>query len=292
MNQRSKTRQYALHYIYAKLQNGDTGFSEECFWEIALEKQRDAFRRSMAKLIIHLARKSQDCFRLLEQRAETLTLASEADIRSAMMRDELKRYVRSSSIFESKLISLSTTLSDKRSNDSNALNEANLDLLQYASVLLALGEDLTRVLKDAVQYRAEVEPLLAVMKRRAAQFEQLVPLAKLDTLVANAENKALLNAFNELEDLRTSAFDLATKALAEQERWEKIIEPLLTNYSLQRLGLLDKCTLFLMLYELKVLELPLPVIVSESSKLANSFSGGKSAPFIHGILAAAAKVEA
>ena len=51
---------------------------------------------------------------------------------------------------------------------------------------------------------------------------------------------------------------------------------------------MDKAILYLALYELEEKGLDTPIVVSEATALANEYSGSKSAPFIHGIIAAAA----
>jgi transcription termination factor NusB len=51
----------------------------------------------------------------------------------------------------------------------------------------------------------------------------------------------------------------------------------------------DRCILYIALYELEYNKLDTPIVVSEANALADAYSGGKSAPFIHGVISAAAK---
>ncbi len=291
MNQRSKIRQCALHYIYAKAQGGPSDFSEDLFWDISLEKERDHYRRSFAKMLAHTARNSQDSFRLLEERLTALIEATAEDMTTASLRDELSRFLTQSSKLENTIIALGHSLVDKRREDSEPLMELGQELIATADILKQLGPDLSFMLADYPTYARYAEGVKAIIKRRLIISERIVALRDVDLLPADGEYKSLVNAKKELEVIRPAAEELAKNVLVQQERWEEIIEPLLKNYSMERLDMLDKCILFLMLYELKMLELPLPVVVSEANALANAYSGSKSATFIHGVLAAANKSE-
>lgn len=288
---KTKVRQSALHYIYARLQHGDLSFSEELFWCINQEKRQLHFRRCLAKMICHVARNSQDSFRLLESRSADLMEAGDSDLSSAMMREDLGRYMEHSTKLENSLIALGYALSDKRNEDSEALFESCSDIFRLCDILSHLSPDLLVRFADYPAYREYTSAIEAVLKRRTSLLDKLRQLAKAEDLPAEGEYKALVHAAHELAEIKPAAQDLAHKVLAMREYWEELLEPLLNNYSLARLDQLDKCILFLMLYELKVLELPLPVVVNEATSLANCFSGSKSAPFIHGILASASKAE-
>lgn len=291
MNQRSKIRQCALHYIYAKLQGGASDFSSDLFWDISLEKDRDHFRRSLAKMLVHTARNSQDSFRLLEERLTALIEATAEDMSTSSLRDELGRFLTQSSKLESTIIALGHALVDKRRDDSEHLVDISNELITTADVLKQLGPDLSFSLADYPTYARYAEGVKAIIKRRLSISDRIVALRDVDLLPAEGEYKSLVSANKELASIRPAAEELAKNVLAQQERWEEILEPLLQNYSMERLDMLDKCILFLMLYELKMLELPLPVVVSEANALANAYSGSKSATFIHGVLAAAHKTE-
>ena len=53
--------------------------------------------------------------------------------------------------------------------------------------------------------------------------------------------------------------------------------------------MIDSGILLIALYELRFNGLEAAIVISEANQLADTYSGSKSAPFIHGILAAAAK---
>lgn len=291
MNQRSKIRQCALHYIYAKLQGGESSFSDELFWDISLEKERDQYRRSLSKMVCHNGRNSQDSYRLLEERLNTMLDVAADDMSTANLREELKRFMDQSSKLENLLLALGHALSDKRQDGTDVLLATCTDTINTADILNALAPELRFSLQDYPAYKKYTEGLQAVIRRRSAISERIGLLRNVDALPADGEYKALVHAANDLAAIQPAAQELAQQVLAQKDRWEGILEPLLQNYSLDRLDLLDKCLLYLMLYELKVLELPLPVIVSEGTALANAYSGSKSATFIHGVLAAAHKAD-
>ena len=85
-----------------------------------------------------------------------------------------------------------------------------------------------------------------------------------------------------------SDIEMGDAVIARIPLVEPRLEVLLKNYSLERLDVVDKIILFIALYELEVNGLEVPIVVSEATALANEYSGSKSAPFIHGVIAAAA----
>ncbi|MDO4527448.1 MAG: transcription antitermination factor NusB [bacterium] len=64
------------------------------------------------------------------------------------------------------------------------------------------------------------------------------------------------------------------------------------NWSLQRLGVIERCVLRLAFYEIRTLKTPAPVVINEAVDLAKYFSNAESGAFVNGVLDRFAKREA
>ena len=79
---------------------------------------------------------------------------------------------------------------------------------------------------------------------------------------------------------------LAKAAWEDREDTDKIIEKLAVDWSLDRIGKVDRSILRLAIQELKTGETPTSVVINEAVELAKKYSGDESAKFINGILGA------
>ena len=293
MTSKSKVRQAALNFIYASLQQPqEAPLDTDAFWDIALEKERERYHKSLAKALLHVGRGSADSHRLLVERATTFTDVSQGDMTTASLREELELYLNRNARLEASLPALALALNDKRADDTDNLNECCVEILRLAEVIEELAESIMRKFADFPAYRGKLEPLQAVMRRRCRLTAEMARFHKAEDLPATGEFKALVNNAQELLQVRPQAEALGASVLKEVERWDAIIEPLLVNYSLQRVDLVDKCIIYISLHELLDNKLAPAIVVSEATALANSYAGSKSAPFIHGVIGAASKHEA
>lgn len=288
---RSEVRKSALSLIYALLENGGAAdsFDIELFWSIAQEKKQDHFNEAHAKAVLHTCRVSADSARLVAGRAENLITALHGDLTTAALRDEVARFAQQSAAFESALAALNYCLRDKRREGTEQLALCTRDILRLAGVLAALGEELLPRFADFPVYHHLSEPLSASIRRRCRLMAAVVGLSEPLTLVDSKEHGGLGRMAADLHELRPAAEELARAVLAQRETLEGEITQRLTNYSLERLDTVDTVILLIALYELRFNKLEPAIVISEANQLANAYSGSKSAPFIHGILAAAAK---
>jgi N utilization substance protein B len=120
-------------------------------------------------------------------------------------------------------------------------------------------------------------------------FEVCVALGNPLELTGNKEYAGLMRQATDMQELRPAVETLAKAIIAHIPLMEPRLESLLANYSLERLDLVDRCILYIALYELTENGLQVPIVVSEVTALAHEYSGSKSAQFIHGVVAAAAK---
>lgn len=285
---RSKIRQCALSFIYTYLANGSQPVDSELFWSIAQEKERDNLRKAHAKAVLHACRDGADSARLLADRLEALENRMHGDMTTAALREEIERYAARSAEFDAALRSLQYSLGDKLRDSSAPLVQRTGEVLRLAVVVDALGRDLLPRFADFPAYRPQLEGLAAAVNRRGRMQAACSVLADPVELAENKEYAGLARQAQDIQELRPAVETLAAGIIAHIPLMEPRLEGLLTNYSVERLDYVDKAILYISLYELEVNGLDTPIVVSEATALANEFSGSKSAPFIHGIIAAAA----
>ena len=285
---RSKVRQSALNYLYTYLSNGSQPVDSPLFWSISQEKERDHFRTAHAKALLHACRATADSARLLEERVQSVENTMHADLTAASLREEIERYRNQSSNFDAAVKALQYCYTDKRRETTDQLLHCTGDVLRLAAVVEALGRDLLPRFADFPAYRPQLDGLAATINRRARMLQVCITLAAPLELTGNKEYAGLVRQAQDLEELRPAVETLVKGIIARIPLMEPRLEGLLTNYSLERVDLVDKAILYIALYELEENGLEVPIVVSEATALANEYSGSKSAQFIHGIIAAAA----
>ncbi len=285
---RSKVRQSALNYLYTYLSNGSQPVDSQLFWAISQEKERDHFRMAHAKALLHACRATADSARLLEERVQSVENMMHADLTAASLREEIERYRNQSSNFDAAVKALQYCYTDKRRETTDQLLLCTGDVLRLAAVVEALGRDLLPRFTDFPAYRPQLDGLAATINRRARMLQVCITLAAPLELAGNKEYAGLVRQAQDLEELRPAVETLVKGIIARIPLMEPRLEGLLTNYSLERVDLVDKAILYIALYELEENGLEVPIVVSEATALANEYSGSKSAQFIHGIIAAAA----
>jgi len=285
---RSKVRQSALNYLYTYLTNGSRPVDSQLFWSISQEKERDHFRMAHAKALLHACRATADSARLLEERVQSVENMMHADLTAASLREEIERYRNQSSNFDAAVKALQYCYTDKRRETTDQLLLCTGDVLRLAAVVEALGRDLLPRFADFPAYRPQLDGLAATINRRARMLQVCITLAAPLELTDNKEYAGLVRQAQDLEELRPAVETLVKGIIARIPLMEPRLEGLLTNYSLERVDLVDEAILYIALYELEENGLEVPIVVSEATALANEYSGSKSAQFIHGIIAAAA----
>ena len=285
---RSKVRQSALCYIYTFLSNGSQPVDKALFWQMAQEKDRDHLRTAQAKAVQHACRASVDSARLLAERLQQVENRMHADLTAATLREEIARYAEQSARFDAALKALQYCQADKCRDTTDQLALCTGDVLRLAAIVESMGRDLLPRFADFPAYRQQLDALAAAINRRARMLQVCITLAAPLELTDNKEYAGLVRQAQDLEELRPAVETLVKGIIARIPLMEPRLEGLLTNYSLERVDLVDKAILYIALYELEENDLEVPIVVSEATALANEYSGSKSAQFIHGIIAAAA----
>lgn len=288
---KSKVRQSALSLIYAVEENGGglQDFDLNLFWRISQEKETDHYRQALCKAIAHVARASADSARLLATRAQSVLDALHGDMTAARLVEDMERLVKRSSEFDAALAAMRYCAKDKRQDTTDKLELCCKDVIALAIAVEGLGRDMQPSLEDFPVYRKVLDPLKSAIMRRGKLMAAVAALATPLMLEGQQEFTGLVRCARVLEELRPAAEEFALAVLARKPQLEERLTALLQNYSTARLDVVDRCILYIALYELEYTKLETPIVVSEANALADAYSGGKSAPFIHGIISAAAK---
>ncbi|MBR5894105.1 MAG: hypothetical protein IKZ13_01005 [Akkermansia sp.] len=291
MINKSKVRQAALNLLYAVEENGGSlqNFDLGLFWRISQEKETDHYRRALAKAIAHVARASADSARLLDTRLTAALDALRGDLTASALVADIERLQKRSAEFDAALNAMRYCAKDKRQDTTDQLELCCRDVINLSIAVEGLGRDLLPVLPDFPAYRPVLAPVNSAVLRRGKLMAAVAALGTPLLLEGQQEFTGLVRCAQMLQELRPAAEGLALAVLNEKPRLEERLTSLLQNYSTARLDVVDKCILYIALYELEVNKLDTPIVVSEANALADAYSGGKSAPFIHGIISAAAK---
>ncbi len=293
MMNKSKIRQSALTLIYSVLEHGGdvASFDLDLFWSIAQEKEQDRYILAEARGIGHICRAAGDVAALMAERAAAVLEATEGDLTVARLREDVERYTRQAAVFATALALQQESLNDKRRDTTEQLATRNGDVISLARAVAGLGRDLLPTLADHPLYRAVLEPFAATLRRQGRMLALCASVETPEALAGSGEFTALIRSAGKLAELRPAAEALALAVLAHRAGYDARIATRLENYSPERLDVVDKSILYLALYEIEENGLEMPIAISEATALADLFSGSKSAPFIHGVLAALMRPE-
>ena len=289
MLHQSKIRKSALALIYATLMqdSAERDFPYDLFWEIALEKETDHYRQALTKSILHATRATEELGGVVVARAEACLPEMTGSLELLAARDETESCLERTKALLAALKELHYSLNDKRRDGTKPLEQGCRRVIALAQTLCAMGESLTARL-EATAGTENTEALAAALRHWERHLKECAALASPLALDDHSEYGGLVHKARALEELRPEAEALAREVIARREEWETALQHLLRNYVPERLDVVDKSILYLSLYELQHRRLKAPIVISEAINLAHEYSGPKSAPFIHGILAAAA----
>ncbi len=285
---KSKVRQTALVLIYSVLEHGGDAatFDFDLFWSIAQEKEVERYILAQARAIGHICRASKDMDRLLAERVQAVLGATQGDLTTARLREDVARYVDQSTLLAGDLQKQQICLVDKRRDILGQLSKDNKNVILRARAVEGLGRNLLPTLADYPAYRSVLDPFAAILRRQGRMLALCASVETPEALAGSGEFTSLIRSAEMLAELRPATERLARGVLAHREEYDARIATRLENYSPERLDVLDKSILYLALYELEVNGLEVPIVISEATALADAYSGSKSAPFIHGVLAA------
>lgn len=283
-------RKTALGLIYSLIEHKESPdtFNYDTHWELALETERDRYRKALTKCILHATRQHSDLLRLLEQRITDAVGTLRGDLTASPLREELEGYLSRSLAFEAALKALRFSLGDKRRDGTEQLALCCSDCLTLAATLSQMADSLQTHLSDRPDYRRILDPVGTALRRHLPLLTLCSQLRDPATLADDSQYSSCADAALLLRELPRQAEDYARSVLKHSERFDAKIAPVLQHYTTERLDVIDRCILYIALYELTVRGLNVPIVVAEATALAHEYSGSKSAPFIHGIISALA----
>ena len=142
----------------------------------------------------------------------------------------------------------------------------------------------------------DLNPPEAVDAAIAAFWEQQVGL-EADSLAAESREARVIFTSNDPRELASLATarefaEVRVRGVwAERAALDAALEPCLENWSLYRLGTVERAVLRLGAWELRNCpDIPTPIVVNEAVDLAKWFSESKSGRFVNGVLDKFAKV--
>ncbi len=136
----------------------------------------------------------------------------------------------------------------------------------------------------------DLNPPEAVDAAIADFWEQQVQLERDSLTAENREARVIFtsNDPRELASLATAREFAEVRvrgAWAERDALDAALEPYLENWSLYRLGTVERAVLRLAAWELQnCTDIPSPIVVNEAVDLAKWFSESKSGRFVNGVL--------
>lgn len=288
MLHQSKIRKAALCLIYALLEQktSQENFDYAIFWQLALSKEIDQQRLAKAKAVIHLCRALGDPGALLQQRGDSLLSAASCDAQLLHESNDVRHLLTTTSSLLEALGTLQRNLVDKRREGTDTLEKDTQSVLRCGDAFLAQASVLEPALSQLPAGRGE--SFCGVLRRMQRILQEVSSLKKPEEMDEAGELSGLVKKTRELTEFRPAAQQLAVEAYSHRDEWEQCLSLLLRNYVPDRLANVDKAILYLSLHELKYNGLDVRIVVSEATNLAHTFSGSKSAPFVHGIIATAA----
>lgn len=277
MPHQSTIRKTALSLIYALLEQrceDISSFPLQEFWEIALEKEHLHLQQALTGAVLHVCRSAEDLAApVLKRGRELIAYVPQIEITHVLSATE--NLLRA-------LGKLRAIVGDKRRNSVTETKKMTDLILRSAR---QLDEKSEIVLSG--QESTHTAPFFASLRRWQKILHECATLEDPIQIGSNVEYAGLSRCAKELAILRPQAENLALDVYSHREEWEACLQRLLRNYIPQRLDTVDRAILYLSLHELKYRGLDAPIVISEANNLAHEFSGSKSSPFVHGVLAAA-----
>lgn len=277
MPHQSTIRKTALSLIYALLEQhceDVSSFPLREFWEIALEKENLHLQQALTKAVLHACRSAEDLAAPVLKRGQELV--------EHVPQTEIIRVLSATENLLSALAELRSRVGDKRRNTVMETRKVTERVLRTAR---QLADKIADILSG--QESTHNAAFFASLRRWQKTLHECVALENPVQIDNNMEYIGLSRCAKELAILQPQAENLALDVYSHREEWEDCLRRLLRNYIPQRLDIVDRAILYLSLYELKYRGLEAPIVISEANNLAHEFSGAKSSPFVHGVLAAA-----
>ncbi|WP_216829443.1 transcription antitermination factor NusB [Alkalihalobacterium elongatum] len=122
------------------------------------------------------------------------------------------------------------------------------------------------------------------MNRRLARLRAVQALFQID-LTAVEWKEALSNSLEDNEEITPFLEKIVSGTLTHKEEIDAILSKNLSNWSLDRVGNVDRAVLRMAVHEMKFIDdIPMNVTFNEAIELAKAFGGEESGRFVNGVL--------
>ncbi len=291
MVDRLPIRRFALMLLYALEIQGvnpkEQGkFPLEEYRKLTAEEDNIRYYRALSKALQHETRALRDLFPTFVKRHESCCAAA-----SHLPRAE--RFVRSVQQVQAHIELLSGDIATLRTMTPLPKKFTKTEELQpICDTLLARCAQLDRSITEALLLSegiadTEIAAYAGILRHIRRALAPCLQLAEPSKLEPNSEHANLAHIHKYNTYIRPTAEILARDIYSHRAEWEVLLRKLLRRYIPARMNVVDRCILYLSFYELKVHHLEPGIVISQANTLADAYSGSRSAPFVHGVIAAA-----
>ena len=290
LNQRG-IRKSALLLLYAMEAQRVTPESQETFpfdayWTLVSENDNKRYARALAKAVLHEIRAYDELLTLLQARTTAFCAAAATLTKPQTLPARAQELLNLLQTLPEPILYLrrqtEKAVDEQRDEE---LRQQSEKVIHTCEKIHALAEDILSTLES--ETRGATEAYAAALRRVQKACAGCAQLAHPDRIKPRHEHADLVHYTETLNQRRPLTEQLAKTIYARRQEWEKLLHDLLRNYVPDRLNVLDRCILYIAFYDFVERDLDPGIVISEACLLADEYSGGKSAPFIHGIIATA-----
>lgn len=290
LTQRS-IRKSSLLLIYAmEMQHTDPEkireFPLESYWKLVDEHELRRYEKILARAALHETRS-------LEELLATARARLEAIEKYAAWNNQAQVTLTRGRVLLDRLADIVKSMRSLRRQMEDEAKEHTLPLIAENSrkVINACEGLCLPIKRDLEELEKETHDTAAAwagaLRRVLKMAEGCAALNHPEQLERRHEHADLIRHVENKRERRPLTEELAQAVYARRGEWEQLLNKLLRNYVPARMNAIDRCILYLALYDLMYRKLDPGIVISEACILADEYSGGKSAPFIHGIIASA-----
>ncbi len=287
---RHQVRQVVVQFLYSIPHNYNyeinSNLNQNAFWDIILEKDRNELDKARVKAISHLTRFLDDPLNELSSYWLEKFQELSSDPSVGNLRDSLDDLVQHEFALSVAVLDLKTIAKNPASGAGQTTIESAYTQVQIInSSLLQIQQNFIQYFSDFPQYRSYLDPLKKIIKKLHSITLNIYGIEHPEGNKNAKEWEPVTRITQNIHQLREECSQLINAILKHLQDLDQTIQAHLKNFAFGRLNPTDLAILRLATYELKYRhELPVPIIVKESTRLAKEYSTSDSPQFISGVL--------
>ncbi len=290
LNQR-QIRKSTLLLIYAMETQGvdplaQDSFPFDSYWTLVSENDAKRYAKVLAKATLHETRSLGDLQDSLQSRTENFCATATTQPRLQALPPDARELLRLTQTLPTHIHYLRRHMDTVASDQEVAmLKEYDDGVIRTCVRMCELTQNMLPALEG--ETGEAVEAYAGVLRRVRKAAAGCARLAHPEQIEPRNEHTDLARYAEAMRERRPLTEQMARDIFSQRGKWEELLRTLLRNYVPERLNTVDRCILYIALNDLIQRKLDPGIVISEACILADEFSGGKSAPFIHGIIATA-----